>query len=1395
MTRQLDRRYLVQLVLVTTLAGAAFVALHDYQVRWGARAWLRWANQAEQNGQDERVAEYLNRYLGYRPGDRQALARYGLLVKRLARTHQDRLRAFFVLEKALGMGVDRPEIRRALVDLALELSDRDPGRISDAREHLEALRVAKPGDGELEQRLGRCLEALGDNAEAIRHYEDAIQHGPARVETYERLARLLRNRLRRTAEADQVMDRLVAANGQSAEAYLARWNYRRAYHINGAAEDAERALAHAPNEVRAILAVANEARGPSGLKRALDVVRRGLARYPSDARLLANLVDLERAAGKPETSLALLRKSVGGPSKPPAGLRIALVESLADAGRPDEAQRELDRVAVEEVTPGTIEYLRARLLAAYARWTDAVRVLEDARPRLLATPVVAEKGLLLLARCHEQLGETDRAAAAYRRVLEGHANSTPAVLGLAAAHEALGQLDVAAEHYRRISADSPEASLGLVRILILRNRAKPELARDWTEVDRLLDASRRAAPDSAEWPVLRAEALAARGRKEDARAQLQTAVRQLPDELGPRLALARLALRGGDRAACRAALDAAGKRLGDRIEIRLARLEAWDGIDGPEATDALARLAEGLDRFAPDARRWLVLKLIAAYGRRGDAAAADRLARHWGRAFAKDPVVIHARFEAALRARDNAALDRALADLHAAESRTQGVLWRYDRARRLIALARTGDHQGLVEARALIAEAGQRRPGWPELSQAEAEIEELSDHPDKAIIHYRRALERGTSDRQVAVRLVALLHERRRDAEAETYLHPWLSDAPPGDPIRRLAAEVALRTGRQERAVERARAAIANPPQGADELRWLGQILDEAGRPDEAEPFLRQAIKEAPPGSAEPLVALLRHLVRRGRAADAETFLRDTRPSLTGSGASLVLARCEEALSHEEAADTLYDRALNESPQDAMTLHLAAEHRLRGGQTKQAEPLLRALVALGIKAPDDAAWARPILALSVAAGEPEQVRSALQMAGVLDPESASNGGTASDASDDRAARARILAVQPGRSRRREAIKLLEDLGRSRLLPVEDRFLVALLLEREHNWSNACRHLLFLAGADDAGPDVLAHYVRDLLHQGDTVGAHRWLEKLESLTPQAFEPVALRARLLEARGRADDAARRLQAEAEARPDRAEACAALLEEGGRFDMAETILRRTVATSRDEPERALTLAKYLGRRNRAGEALDLCAAARPRCRGWAVADAALAVLDAADATEDQFRRVEAWMEASAREHPEAPSYLFSLSCLRHVEGRYAEAKTLYRRVLRKDPEYGPALNNLAYLLALDGSRTAEAEDLIARAIRTLGPLPQLLDTRAAVYLAMGRHAAAIDDLEEAVEAAPRASRLLHLARAYAQAGDNPRASTAFRRAKDLGLDPRHLHPAERSAYDSLSRGLAQK
>ena len=110
--------------------------------------------------------------------------------------------------------------------------------------------------------------------------------------------------------------------------------------------------------------------------------------------------------------------------------------------------------------------------------------------------------------------------------------------------------------------------------------------------------------------------------------------------------------------------------------------------------------------------------------------------------------------------------------------------------------------------------------------------------------------------------------------------------------------------------------------------------------------------------------------------------------------------------------------------------------------------------------------------------------------------------------------------------------------------------------------------------------------------------------------------------------------------------------------------------------------------------------------------------------------------------RAEADAPSagLLFHLGNIWSLEGRYQEAEQLYRRSLASDPANSGPLANLAWLLARRDGKGSEALELVTRAMKLDGPVPDLLDSRAISYLAAGRSDLAIRDLEDGSTKVPR-------------------------------------------------------
>jgi Tfp pilus assembly protein PilF len=193
--------------------------------------------------------------------------------------------------------------------------------------------------------------------------------------------------------------------------------------------------------------------------------------------------------------------------------------------------------------------------------------------------------------------------------------------------------------------------------------------------------------------------------------------------------------------------------------------------------------------------------------------------------------------------------------------------------------------------------------------------------------------------------------------------------------------------------------------------------------------------------------------------------------------------------------------------------------------------------------------------------------------------------------------------------------------------------------------------------------------------------------------------------------------------------------------------------------------------------------------------VAYVSLAILGNGKPTDQDFRRVADWLETALQKNPKMTVLVGYRASLRSLQGQFQGAEQRFREAIAQNPRNATAMNNLAWLLAFQPGKSAEALDLIRRAIDIVGPIPDAIDTRAMVYLAAGRSDLAVQDMEEVVIARPTADRYFRLARAQHAAKNHRAAVEAFQRAKGLGLSEGVLHPLERSVYQQLSAALDRR
>jgi Flp pilus assembly protein TadD len=157
-----------------------------------------------------------------------------------------------------------------------------------------------------------------------------------------------------------------------------------------------------------------------------------------------------------------------------------------------------------------------------------------------------------------------------------------------------------------------------------------------------------------------------------------------------------------------------------------------------------------------------------------------------------------------------------------------------------------------------------------------------------------------------------------------------------------------------------------------------------------------------------------------------------------------------------------------------------------------------------------------------------------------------------------------------------------------------------------------------------------------------------------------------------------------------------------------------------------------------------------------------------------------------ASREEKPVAPLTLIGI--ILDAQGKSAEAKAKFERVLALDPSAPVAANNLAWMYAESSSNLELAVQLAQTAQRGLPDSPEVNNTLGLVYYKKNLFTLAIPPLKASVDKEPSNPMYhLHLGLAYAKSGNTGDARRSLEQA--LALKPDVPGAAEaRSVLESL-------
>ena len=101
-----------------------------------------------------------------------------------------------------------------------------------------------------------------------------------------------------------------------------------------------------------------------------------------------------------------------------------------------------------------------------------------------------------------------------------------------------------------------------------------------------------------------------------------------------------------------------------------------------------------------------------------------------------------------------------------------------------------------------------------------------------------------------------------------------------------------------------------------------------------------------------------------------------------------------------------------------------------------------------------------------------------------------------------------------------------------------------------------------------------------------------------------------------------------------------------------------------------------------------------------------------------------------------PEDTSITFELGSVLEKQKKYSDAEVAFRQVIAQEPEHGPALNYLGYMLAERGERLSESLDLIKRALQTEPDNGSYLDSLGWAYFKDGKFDLAAEHLKRAAD-----------------------------------------------------------
>ncbi len=413
-TKPLNFRLLLKLFVGVLASIACLHLIHVWQLRRNADHLRERAELLEQAGDHSSAIQFYKSYLRFAPSDTAAMIRLGKLEESFGALPSDLAHVIRLYSQSLRREPHRLDVRRRLLPLLLKNE-----QFAAAKKEAETILQSDPADAAAWRTIAEAERSLGNWQNAVQAYERVVEQNPHEIQTFERLADLHSVELRDAQTAEQVIERLIAANSDDGRAYLAGFRYfARRWESEKSRAAIERALSVYPHDIEVLLAAADAAATDRRLEDAGRFLQQAQSLNPQDTRAYLALGKLALIQGKANEALdhwsAGARQEVAGTEE----IVWRLADLLIQSGRTSEARPFVNRLLQSPQLTPINQLLEARIAYNEKRFDQAVEMLLQTGPRVARLPELTHYTACLLGDCYAAQGKLSSALAAYRRASE-----------------------------------------------------------------------------------------------------------------------------------------------------------------------------------------------------------------------------------------------------------------------------------------------------------------------------------------------------------------------------------------------------------------------------------------------------------------------------------------------------------------------------------------------------------------------------------------------------------------------------------------------------------------------------------------------------------------------------------------------------------------------------------------------------------------------------------------------------------------------------------------------------------------------------------------------------------------------------------------------------------------